>query len=124
MEKVCQSHAPPPQHPKLKSLQTVFENLRADLEPHLLNEERVHFPLIVKLEGDTRVTNASHNRGQFGSSVMNMTRELLKQMAKRYVGPEDDCQPFCSKRVPLKIAIYHTAYHSWGVTGDVESLNT
>ena len=62
MEKVCQSHAPPPRHPELKSLQTVFENLRADLEPHLLNEERVLFPLIVKLERDTRVTNASHNR--------------------------------------------------------------
>lgn len=64
MEKVCQSHAPPPPpppHPELKSLQTVFENLRADLEPHLLNEERVLFPLIVKLERDTRVTNASHN---------------------------------------------------------------
>jgi len=40
----------------------VFENLRADLEPHLLNEERVLFPLIVKLERDTRVKNASHNR--------------------------------------------------------------
>ena len=60
MEKVCQSHAPPP-HPELKSLKTVFENIRADLEPHLLNEERVLFPLIVKLERDTRVTSASHN---------------------------------------------------------------
>ena len=61
MEKVFQSHAPPPRHPELKSLQTVFENLRADLEPHLINEERLFFPLIVKLERDTRVTNASHN---------------------------------------------------------------
>ena len=66
MEKVCQSHAPPPPHPELKSLQTVFKNLRADLEPHLLNEERVLFPLIVKLERDTTVTNASHNRANSG----------------------------------------------------------
>ena len=66
MEKVCQSHAPPPRHPGLKSLQTVFENLRADLEPHLLNEERVLFPLIVKLERDTRVTNASQNGANSG----------------------------------------------------------
>ena len=66
MEKVCQSHDPPPRHPELKSLQTVFENLRADLEPHLLNEERVLFPLIVKLERDTRVTNASHNGANSG----------------------------------------------------------
>jgi iron-sulfur cluster repair protein YtfE (RIC family) len=60
MEKVCQSYAPPP-HPELKYLQTVFENLRADLEPHLLNEKRVLFPLIVELDRDTRVTNAIHN---------------------------------------------------------------
>ena len=60
MKKVCQSHSPPP-HPELKSLQTVFKNLQADLEPYLLDEKRVLFPLIVKLEHDTRVTNASHN---------------------------------------------------------------
>ena len=46
MERVCQSHTPR-LYPELKSLQTVFENLRADLETHLLNEERVFFPLIV-----------------------------------------------------------------------------
>jgi hypothetical protein len=43
---------------------------------------------------------------------MNMTRELLKQMAKSYVEPEDDCQYFCYKKVLLKIATYHTSYHS------------
>jgi iron-sulfur cluster repair protein YtfE (RIC family) len=61
MEKVFQSHAPPPRHPELKSLQTVFESLRADLEPHLLNEGRVLFLLIEKLKRDRSVTNASHN---------------------------------------------------------------
>jgi iron-sulfur cluster repair protein YtfE (RIC family) len=66
MEKVFQSHAAPPQHPELKSLQTVFENLRADLEPYLLNEERVLFPMIVKLERNTTVTSASHNGANSG----------------------------------------------------------
>ena len=61
IEKVCQSNAPPPPYPELKSLQTVFENSHADLEPYLLDEERVLFPLIVKLERNTRVTNANHN---------------------------------------------------------------
>ena len=83
-------------------MQTVFENLRADLEPYLLNEERVLFPLIVKLERDTKDYKCKPQRGQFGSSVMNMMREQLKQMAKGYVAPEDDCQSFCCKRVPLK----------------------
>jgi hypothetical protein len=92
----------PPQHPELKSLQTVFESLRADLEPHLLNEKRVLFPLIVKLER-YKGYKCKPQRGQFGSSSINRTRELLNQMAKGYVGQEDDCQSFCYKRVPLKI---------------------
>ena len=41
MVSVCRAHAP--RHPELKLLQTVFENLLADLEPHLLKEERVLF---------------------------------------------------------------------------------
>ena len=59
MEKVFQSHAPP-RHPELKSLQTVFENLHANLEPHLLSEGGA-FPAGSKLERDTKVTNTSHN---------------------------------------------------------------
>jgi hypothetical protein len=33
-------------HPELKGLKTTFTHLREDLEPHLLKEERVIFPLI------------------------------------------------------------------------------
>ena len=40
--------------------------------------------------------------GPIQSSVMDMTEVLLKQMAKGYIAPEDDCQSFCYKKVPLK----------------------
>jgi regulator of cell morphogenesis and NO signaling len=97
MEKVCQAHST--RHPELKPLQTVFESIRADLEPHLLKEERVLFPLIVKLErdglglqmqaaaGPIRVMRHEHD--EVGS--------LLKQMrtlANGYVAPEDGCQSY------------------------------
>jgi hypothetical protein len=110
MKKVCQSYAPP-RHPELKSLQTVFENLHADLEPHLFNEEGA-FLTDSKNKARYKGYKCKPQRDQFGSSVMNITRELLKQMAKGYVAPEDDCQSSCYKRVTIKIAIYHITYHS------------
>jgi regulator of cell morphogenesis and NO signaling len=59
MEKVCQAHSS--LHSELKTFQTVFVNLRVDLEPHLLKVKRILFLLIVKLEGYARVTNTSRN---------------------------------------------------------------
>ncbi|MBC8287538.1 MAG: iron-sulfur cluster repair di-iron protein [Nitrospinae bacterium] len=97
MEKVCQAHSP--RHPELKPLQTVFENLRADLEPHLLKEERVLFPLIVKLERDFSGLQMQAVAGPI--RVMRHEHDeaglLLKQMrtlANDYVAPEDGCQSF------------------------------
>ncbi len=97
MEKVFQAHSS--RYPELKPLRSVVENLRADLEPHLLKEERVLFPLIRKLERDSlglkmkaaegpiRVMRQEHDRAG----------ELLKEMralANGYVAPKDDCQFF------------------------------
>ena len=97
MEKVCQAHAS--RHPELKSLQTAFENLRADLEPNLLKEERVLFPLIVKLERDALGLQMQAAAGPI--RVMrheyDEVGKLLKQMrilANGYVAPEDGCQSF------------------------------
>ncbi len=97
MEKVCQAHSP--RHPELKPLQTVFESLRADLEPHLLKEERVLFPLILKLESDSLGMKMQTTAGPI--RVMRHEHDeagnLLKQMRKLangYVAPEDGCQSF------------------------------
>ncbi len=115
MEKVCQAHSS--RHPELKPLQAVFENLRADLEPHLLKEERVLFPLIRKLERDSlglkmkaaegpvRVMRQEHDR----------VGELLKQMrilANGYVTPDDGCQSFQLLYTELKKLEEDTHLHS------------
>lgn len=88
MDKVHQAHSP--RHPELTRLQTVVENLRADLEPHLLKEEQILFPLIRQLEaaqGPIRVMRSEHD----GAG------ELLKEMrtlTNVYVVPKDGCQSF------------------------------
>ena len=88
MDKFHQAHSP--RHPELTRLQTVVENLRADLEPHLLKEEQTLFPLIRQLEaaqGPIRVMRSEHD----GAG------ELLKEMrtlTNVYVVPKDGCQSF------------------------------
>ena len=88
MDKVHQAHSP--RHPELTRLQTVVGNLRADLEPHLLKEEQILFPLIRQLEaaqGPIRVMRSEHD----GAG------ELLKEMrtlTNVYVVPKDGCQSF------------------------------
>ena len=88
MDKVHQAHSP--RHPELTRLQTVVENLRADLEPHLLKEEQILFPLIRQLEaaqGPIRVMRSEHD----GAG------ELLKEirtLTNVYVVPKDGCHSF------------------------------
>lgn len=97
MEKICQAHSS--RHPELLRLQIVFATLREELEPHLLKEERVLFPLIRKLENNFK--------GQSGSSLCGPIRvmreehddagDLLKEMralANDYIAPKDGCQSF------------------------------
>ena len=63
MDKVHQAHSP--RHPELTRLQTVVENLRADLEPHLLKEEQIIFPLI-RQTGGRRLATGSRTRANPG----------------------------------------------------------
>lgn len=51
LAKVCGVHGQ--NHPELFHIQTQFGKLRADLEPHMLKEESVLFPFIVRMEEAT-----------------------------------------------------------------------
>ena len=97
MEKVYQAHGA--RHPELKALQGVVGNLRADLEPHLLKEERVLFPLIRELASD--FSGAKMGAAEGPIRVMRHEHDeagkLLKQLrtlANDYVAPDDGCQSF------------------------------
>lgn len=51
VEKVAKVHGPA--HPELLDLRLVYEELRAELEPHMIKEERILFPAIRQLEQST-----------------------------------------------------------------------
>ena len=48
LAKVCGVHGP--NHPELFRVQSQFQELRRDLEPHMLKEEQVLFPYIIRIE--------------------------------------------------------------------------
>ena len=78
MDKVHQAHSP--RHPELTRLQTVVENLRADLEPHLLKEEQILFPLIRQLEAEGLQLEAAQGPIRVMRSEHDGAGELLKEM--------------------------------------------
>ncbi len=97
VEKVQQAHSS--RHPELIRLQAVFEALRGDLEPHLMKEERVLFPMIRTLELDSQ--GLEQNTVQGPIRVMrhehDQAGDLLKEMrtlANDYMPPADGCQSF------------------------------
>ncbi len=97
MAKVHQAHSS--RHPELTLLQAVFKSIRDDLEPHLLKEERVLFPLIRTLEMDPQGSQKGAAQGPI--RVMRHEHDqvgvLLKEMrtlADNYAVPKDGCRSF------------------------------
>jgi len=100
LDKVCSVHYQ--NHPELLRLRSVFETLAAELEPHMMKEERVLFPYVKMMEAAARDERALPVP-PFGT-VANPVRmmmmehdaagELLKEMrqlASNYVAPPDAC---------------------------------
>ncbi len=97
LEKVLLAHGG--RHPELKALEITFTKLREDLEPHLLKEERVLFPLIRKLESQELDTNMKAIAGpiQVMLTEHDKAGDLLKKIREITNGfevPEDGCQSF------------------------------
>lgn len=100
IDKVHSAHSQ--NHPELSELRSLFETLSAELEPHMMKEERVLFPYTVQMEDALRKERA-HPFPPFGTianPVRMMTQEheaagaLLKEMraiAADYTIPPDAC---------------------------------
>lgn len=100
LEKVCGVHGT--NHPELQQIRADFAVLRAELEPHMLKEERILFPYITSLEAAV-LANAPVPFAPFGTvgnPISAMMREhdaagdLLKNMRKLsqdFTVPEDGC---------------------------------
>jgi regulator of cell morphogenesis and NO signaling len=103
LHKVCGVHGA--QHPELLQLKTVFLDLKAELDPHLLKEENVLFPYLTSLETAT-ANHAPAPRAFFGTvqnPVRMMTLEhdaagdLLKEMraiTNDYAVPAEACMSY------------------------------
>lgn len=92
-------------HPEVVEVAQVYEALREELEPHMLREERVLFPYMVRLEAlETlgQVLEAS----PFGTvenpiRVMELEHESagralarLRELTQGYLAPEDACNTY------------------------------
>ena len=87
-------------HPELAAIESTFEQLRAELEPHLAKEERVLFPAIRKLAAADR----AEDRGMaLTGPISQMLREhdqagelleRLHRISTGYVVPSDGCASY------------------------------
>lgn len=100
LDKVCSVHGM--NHPELFKIQSEFQTLRAELEPHMLKEERILFPYISRLE--TAVcANGPAPFAPFGTvrnPITAMMREhdaageilkTIRQLSGNFALPEDAC---------------------------------
>jgi len=103
LEKVCGKHGA--NHPELGDVRALFLKLDADLQPHLLKEEQILFPYILRLEA-ARAAGGGRPFAPFGT-VNNPVRMMmfehdtagdilreLRAAASDFRAPEDACMSF------------------------------
>lgn len=100
LEKVCSVHGL--NHPELFNIASHFHNLRAELEPHMMKEERVLFPYITRLEA-AAVENRPAPFAPFGkvrNPIEVMMREhdgageilkAIRELSNEFTTPKDGC---------------------------------
>ncbi|MFQ5451740.1 MAG: iron-sulfur cluster repair di-iron protein [Nitrospinaceae bacterium] len=107
IEKVTGVHGK--KHPELRNLQNAFTQLRNDLEPHMMKEEKVLFPMIRNLEsgfgpGDShcgglhnpiRVMQMEHERA-------NHLLQEIRELTDEYSLPEGGCGSYRAMLDKLK----------------------
>ena len=88
-------------HPWLSGLTSVYAELVAELEPHMLKEEQILFPLIREL--DQATTTPSFHCGSVGNPIRMMEMEhqnagaaldRIREMTTDYEIPEGACNSF------------------------------
>jgi regulator of cell morphogenesis and NO signaling len=99
MDKVRSVHGV--RHPELDAISTCLAELRADLEPHLVKEERVLFPMIRELAESS--TAPSFHCGSLRNPISVMLREhesvgellaRLRRLTADYTPPADGCASY------------------------------
>jgi len=99
VDKVAAVHSD--RHPELVTVRSLFAELRADLEPHLVKEERVLFPMIRELA--TAATAPRFHCGTLANPIRVMLTEhdtagdllaRLRAATANYSVPADGCASY------------------------------
>lgn len=98
-EKVTTVHGA--NHPELTELRETYETLRADLEPHLMKEERILFPAIERLDETDGM--AQFGFGSIANPISMMLTEhdtagellfRLRKLTDGYTAPPEACASY------------------------------
>ena len=100
LEKVCTAHGT--NHLELLDIRSQFQTLRAELEPHMLKEERILFPYITRLETAVGQKQPAPFApfGEVANPIMVMTREheaaggiliTIRELSNDFRTPDDGC---------------------------------
>ncbi|GLH70446.1 iron-sulfur cluster repair di-iron protein [Geothrix rubra] len=98
LDKVQAAHGP--RHPELERVGEIFAALYADLLPHLMKEEQILFPFIIRMERG-EMGGACFGSVQSPIRVMEVEHEAvgvllaeLRQLTWAYTTPADGCATF------------------------------
>ena len=100
LDKVCSVHGT--NHPELLSIKAQFQFLHAELEPHMMKEERILFPYITRLEAAVNENQAPPFApfGEVRNPILVMMREheaageilkTIRELSNDFAVPEDGC---------------------------------
>jgi regulator of cell morphogenesis and NO signaling len=88
-------------HPELTGIASCFAEIRADIEPHLVKEEQVLFPLIRRLEADDQFDDTPGQALRGPVSVMLREHDTVGELFARlrtltadYRTPADGCASY------------------------------
>jgi len=88
-------------HPELSEIAACFAEIRADLEPHMLKEERALFPMIRELAGSTELPSFQCGTLRNPISVMLSEHDAvgdllarLRRLTAGYTPPADGCASY------------------------------
>jgi len=96
LDKVVNAHVA--RHPELNTVQELFGEVRADLEPHLMKEEQVLFPMIKQLESsggaaELPLQNPIHVMLAEHERVLTLFQRI-RATTRNFQMPEDGCESY------------------------------
>jgi len=99
LDKVVNAHVA--RHPELNTVQELYGELRADLEPHLMKEEQVLFPMIKQIESSGGTAELHCGTLQSPIRVMLAEHEQVLTLFEKirattwnFQMPEDGCESY------------------------------